>query len=174
MGKTLRNSTTSRSEWFRSNKTRGLIRKLDRNSHHSLRNDNRNSDELTFNRFKKKHHQVIQTDYNKSNVPNFSKCCGLYNHSNFIDDLIINEKSEYCSKRNGSSLKDNLQIFIDNNKEFIMKNNKKCNQNFMSQNKFVYLLNSLKQLQRRGKLNEFDGRKNERNDKFNFQNNLDK
>ena len=48
MGKTCKKTDTSRSVSYREDKNRGFMRQIDRKSHHSLRNDNRNKDETSF------------------------------------------------------------------------------------------------------------------------------
>ncbi len=164
MGKTQRNSTSSRSDWIKGNKTRGLIRKLDRNSHHSLRNENRNADELTFSTSISKHHQVWKPGFRKSNVFNFGNGGRIKNYSLLINDIIIghdnwNDYDDYDNiKRNGLSLKDNIKSYLE--KKTINNNDRDL----------LHLKNSLKQLLRRGKLHEYIGRKNERNDKLISQN----
>jgi hypothetical protein len=162
MGKTYKDSAGSRSESYNENKHRGFVRKMDHNSHHSLRNKNRNADELTFNKLNKSNHWMNNIGYvQPSNIPHYNNYYNRApNKSSYIDDIII-EKFDGDKfdgpKRNNESIEYNIKKYINqhiNDKQF------RCDDNYK------YLTASLKQIERRGEIREFYGMKNERDLKY--------
>lgn len=154
MGKTYRDvSAGSHSKNYDQNKCRGFQKKKMRSIQHSIRNENRNSDECTFIKTKKKTNNHWSSGY-IGIAPNING----YNNCNSIEQKVyeidrIEENNLFYSGLNswsGSSLINDLQKII--NKLSLESKSERGNHN-----EFNYLKATLKQLNRRGNAVIFKG-----------------
>jgi hypothetical protein len=156
MGKTYRNADViSRSISITEDKHRGFARKNDRMSHHSVRNANRNADEMTIERVIKRDRVYKSTPQNPSNIPNISHACGDHNYYK-SDDYYFND--DYRQNYDHTlSNEENLKKQLDKVKSY----NPKCTD-------ARYFSNTLKQLERRNHISRFEGYNDARDFKMNY------
>jgi hypothetical protein len=146
MGKTYKNnSIVSRSIGVTEDKSRGFEKKKDRSSHHSVRNQNRNADEMGIEKVQKRGHIYNVKAAKPSNIPNIQNVdYGKISNATFD---IPNYDLEMTPV-------ENIEIFLSNNS---------YEQNYSVDKK--YFAKTLKQYYRRNEVGRFRGYSNERDAK---------